>query len=88
MEKRRKGKARFTRKSRRAVCGCRALNGSPKTLYSQKWLATKGACDVMDKGKMWQTYKCPEGLGWHIGTVRWDPWGDRVVGLDTRSGGE
>lgn len=72
----RRSKQRFTVKAARAVCGCTARNGAPKTLYSQKWLATKGAADIMGPdGKMWQVYKCPNGSGgWHIGSVRWDPW--------------
>lgn len=67
-------KRAFTQKAKRAVCGCTAQNGDPKTLYSQKFLATKAAGATMERGKMWQIYKCPEGQGFHIATVRWDPW--------------
>lgn len=68
-------KRNFSKRGQRAVCACTAMNGEPKTLFSEKFLATKRAGDTMGpEGKMWQVYKCPSGDGWHIGTVRWDPW--------------
>lgn len=73
--RRRKGKRQHTRKPGRAVCGCTAMNGDPKTLFVEKFLASRTAGDTMGiNGKMWETYKCPEGGGFHIATVRWDPW--------------
>lgn len=72
----RKAKRQFSRRSKRAICGCTAQNGDPKTFYSERFLARKTAGDIMGaEGKMWQTYKCPRIRGgWHIATVRWDPW--------------
>ncbi len=29
---------------------------------------------MVDGKKMWQIYKCPSGRGYHIATVKWDPW--------------
>lgn len=77
MGKLKRPKRQFSRKGQRAVCGCTAMNGEPKTLFSEQFLARKRAGDTMGpEGKMWQTYKCPNPkvTGWHIGTVRWDPW--------------
>lgn len=72
----RKAKRNRTKKRQRAICGCTAANGDPKTWFSQRFLATKAAADILGpEGKMWETYKCPRIRGgWHIATVRWDPW--------------
>lgn len=63
-----------SRKARRAVCACRAQNGEPKTLYPLRHHASRAAVMHYAPGKMWQVYKCPEGDGYHVTTVRWDPW--------------
>lgn len=65
------------KKPARAVCGCTARSGEPKTLFAERFEAIRVAGGKMGaEGKMWQTYKCPRKKpgGWHIGTVRWDPW--------------
>lgn len=76
MSRKRVAKPRFTTKARRAVCACKAQNGAPKTLYSQHWMASKSAGDILGpQGKMWEIYKCRSGgAGFHIATVRSDPW--------------
>lgn len=63
------------RKGRRAQCTCVSRSGVPKVAYTSRWKATGRAGATMGpEGKMWQIYKCPDGAGFHIGTVRWDPW--------------
>lgn len=74
MTTRKPGKKSFTKKHRKDVCECTTRSGLPKTMYSQRWLAQKAAGELLDKGKPWQTYRCPEGGGWHIRSVRWNPW--------------
>lgn len=68
-------KERITAKARVGVCTCTRRTGEPKTLYSQRWIASARAGDTMEPGKMWEIYKCPSGgAGYHIATVRWNPW--------------
>jgi len=71
MRKMKRIKRQFKRKPQRSVCGCTTRSGEPKTLFPERTLASKTAGDIM---AMWETYKCPSRLGWHIATVRNDPW--------------
>lgn len=71
----RRAKRQFTKKTQRAVCSCVTRSGEPKTLFPEKYIASRTAGDTMVKGKMWEVYRCRNGgAGWHIATVRWDPW--------------
>ena len=68
-------KEQMTAKGRKGICTCTSRAGDVKTLYSQRWIASRRAGDTMEPGKMWEIYKCPSGGdGYHIATVRWDPW--------------
>lgn len=70
-------KRQFKPKTQRAVCGCTAQNGEPKTLFPEKHIASRTAGDTIGhgNGKMWEVYRCRGGgVGWHIASVRYDPW--------------
>lgn len=84
-EARRVAKKARSKNPVRAECGCTSKSGHPKTLFTEKWDATRVAGNKMGaEGEMWEIYKCPRRTGFHIGTVRWDPW--EQAGLTPESG--
>jgi hypothetical protein len=76
MRRNRKPKRQYTPKAKRGACQCKAQNGDPKTLFAEHWQASKLAGDTMGSVKMWEVNKCPypDSDGYHIATVRWNPW--------------
>lgn len=71
-------KRRMKPRGRKLKCSCRSRDGGPKTLFSERFLASRSALLLGDPGVPWQVYRCPEpGVrGWHIATVHWDPWAE------------
>lgn len=51
-------------------------SGEPKVLYPGRAQAHAAGGNAPSHVKMWQTYKCPSKLGWHVASVHWDPWED------------
>lgn len=68
---------RMLRKPRKMQCGCVSADGAPKTWFEERWQASRSAGmfhSTENGGGMWKTYRCPESRGWHITSVRVDPW--------------
>lgn len=71
----RRVKYRQKPRPRQGACTCTSRSGQSKWLFKERWQASARAGDTMGaEGKLWQVYKCPSGAGWHITTVRVDPW--------------
>lgn len=70
-------RGRKTKRDRKGACSCTGHSGEPKTLFSERWKASKRAgMFFSSEGRMWRTYKCPETGGWHIASVKVDPWAE------------
>ncbi len=69
-------KRRMKPKTQKLLCKCTSQTGGPKSLFSERFLASRSALLLGDPGVPWQVYRCPEpGVrGWHVSTVHWDPW--------------
>lgn len=68
---------RSAKKPRTGQCECTSAAGKGKKLYPSRWQASRTGADtarLRGDGSLWETYKCPKGEGWHIATLRVDPW--------------